>query len=122
MVSEGNLRNSSHVQFLNLSISPMSENVHSASGVRGVGPAESTGKSLTRYWPGGIRPACPLSRGRPWKAREMKFIVQAPRSSAAIHRRYRVDEQLSQHQHAATEAQVAPATILREGLALPVQA
>src|SRR5438128_3747823 len=71
----GSLRSSSQVQFLSLSTSPVIENVQSVSGVRGVGPAERTGKSLTRYWPGGRRPACPLSRGRPWKAREMKVMA-----------------------------------------------
>ena len=38
------------------------ENDQRSSGVRGVGPAESTGKSVVRYWPGGIRDAtsdCP---------------------------------------------------------------
>src|SRR5438132_1590641 len=73
----GSLRNSSQVQFFSLSTSPVIENVQSVSGVRGVGPAERTGKSLTRYWPGGRRPACPWSLGRPWKAREMKVTIEA---------------------------------------------
>src|SRR5258708_26512296 len=76
IVSVGSLRNSSHVQFLSLSTSPVIENVQSVSGVRGVGPAERTGKSLTRYCPGGRRSACPWSRGRPWNAREMKVIIE----------------------------------------------
>src|ERR1700693_3251730 len=81
-VSVGSLRNSSHVQFLSLSTSPVIENVQSVSGVRGVGPAERTGKSLTRYWPGGSRLACPWSRGRPWKAREMKLTFEHLRHTA----------------------------------------
>src|SRR5438445_13333539 len=73
----GSLRNSSQVQFFSLSTSPVIENVQSVSGVRGVGPAERTGKSLTRYWPGGRRPACPWSLGRPRKAREMTVTLEA---------------------------------------------
>src|SRR5207302_331837 len=72
---------SSHVQFLSLSTSPVIEKVQSASCVRGVGPAERTGKSLTRYWPGGRRLACPWSLGRPWKAREMKVMIEASPSN-----------------------------------------
>ena len=40
-------------------------NSQASSGTRGVGPAESTGKSLVRYWPGGSRWL--LSRLRPPK-------------------------------------------------------
>src|SRR5438128_1165216 len=79
----GSLRNSSQVQFFSLSTSPVIENVQSVSGVRGVGPAERTGKSLTRYWPGGRRPACPWSLGRPRKAREMKVTLEAYAQNAA---------------------------------------
>src|SRR5260370_28984943 len=75
IVSVCSLRNSFQVQFLSLSTSPVIENVQSVSGVRGVGPAERTGKSLTRYWPGGRRSASSWSRGRPWKAREMKVMT-----------------------------------------------
>ncbi len=46
--SLGSSRNSSHVQ-LTGSAPPVTVNVHSASGVCGVGPAESTGKSSVRY-------------------------------------------------------------------------
>src|SRR5438270_13333503 len=80
IVSVGSLRNSSHVQFLSLSTSPVIENVQSVTGVRGVGPADNTGKSLTRYWPGGRRPSGAWSRGRPWNAREMKVMIEAPPS------------------------------------------
>src|SRR5207244_12580400 len=41
---------------------PSIVNVHSSSGVCGVGPADKTGKSSVRYWPGGNRP---LSSPRP---------------------------------------------------------
>ena len=45
-------------------------NVHSSSGVCGVGPAESTGKSSVRYCPGGTRSGGPSWR-RPRNPREM---------------------------------------------------
>src|SRR6266851_7013193 len=80
IVSVGSLRNSSHVQFLSLSTSPVIEKVQLVSAVRGVGPADNTGKSLTRYWPGGRRPAGAWPRARPWKAREMKVMNEAPPS------------------------------------------
>src|ERR671927_522280 len=51
--SEGSCLNSSHVHLLGSSTSPTMEKSHSPSGVRGVGPAESTGKPSTRYCPGG---------------------------------------------------------------------
>src|ERR687886_2872355 len=67
--SEGSCLNSSHVHFLGSSISPTMEKSHSSSGVRGVGPAESTGKPSTRYCPGGSavswllrRPLKPLEK------------------------------------------------------------
>src|SRR5437763_16630414 len=41
------------------------------SGVCGVGPAESTGKPRSRYWPGGSRPLVSLGFRRPWNPREM---------------------------------------------------
>src|SRR5918996_1646606 len=51
--SEGKARNSSHDHILGPSTSPSIVKSHSARGVRGVGPAERTGKPSTRYWPGG---------------------------------------------------------------------
>ena len=51
----GSARNSSHVQRTGSPTSPSIENDQRSSGVRGVGPAESTGKSVVRYWPGGMR-------------------------------------------------------------------
>ena len=53
--SLGSARNSSHVQLFGSSPPPSTVNAHSASGVCGVGPAESTGKSSVRYCPGGTR-------------------------------------------------------------------
>src|SRR5438132_13310546 len=75
IVSVGSLRNSSQVHRRGLSISPVIENDQSVSGVLGVGPADSTGKSVTRYCPGGRRPAGASSLGRPRNAREMKLMV-----------------------------------------------
>src|SRR4029077_19159763 len=68
-VSLGNARSSSHVQCFSSSTSPSTENDHCASAVGGVGPAESTGKSRTRYCPGGKRASRDSSRGRPLNAR-----------------------------------------------------
>src|SRR5262249_46156646 len=75
MVSVGSWRNSSQVHRLGASISPVIENVQSVSGVRGVGPADSTGTSPTRYGPGGGRPPAAVSRDRPRKPRERKLMV-----------------------------------------------
>ncbi len=67
--SLGSARNSSHVHSRCSSTSPTTVNVHCSSGVRGVGPAESTGESGVTYWPGGTRSRGPPSR-RPRKPRE----------------------------------------------------
>src|SRR5215213_10265577 len=69
--SEGNARNSSHDQVLGPSTSPSIVRLHSARGVRGVGPAERTGKPSTRYWPGGTRSSPSARLRRPRKPREM---------------------------------------------------
>src|SRR5829696_6217653 len=66
--SEGSARNPSHVHFLGSSSSPTMEKSHSFRRVRGVGPAESTGKPSSRYWPGGSLSSCLLRR--PKKPRE----------------------------------------------------
>src|SRR5688500_17545371 len=69
--SERSPLNSSHVHLLGSSTSPTTEKSHSSRGVRGVGPAERTGKPSTRYWPGGTR-SSPSARLRlPRKPREM---------------------------------------------------
>src|SRR5215208_8333066 len=65
--SEGSPINSSHVHFLGSSTSPTTEKSHSSREVRGVGPAERTGKPSSRYWPGGSLSSCLL---RPKKPRE----------------------------------------------------
>ena len=48
-----------------------------SSGVRGVGPAESTGKSWVTYWPGGTRAGSAPSRARPRKPREMCIVSES---------------------------------------------
>src|SRR5688500_13796829 len=69
--SEGHDKNSSHAHVLGPSTSPSIVKSHSSRGVRGVGPAERTGKPSTRYWPGGILTS-PSARLRlPRKPREM---------------------------------------------------
>ena len=50
--------------------------LHSSSGVCGVGPAERTGKSSVRYWPGGMRPPSSSASRRPWKPRVMKATAE----------------------------------------------
>src|SRR5580700_6050881 len=54
---------------------PSTENVHLASGVCCVGPADRTGKSCVTYWPGGTRPAGSASSWRRWKPREIGLIA-----------------------------------------------
>src|SRR6266567_3343789 len=72
--SVGSLRNSSHVQLLGLSISPSTTKLHSAKGIRGVAPADRTGKSWTTYCPGGTRELLAVSRRLPRNPRDMKDI------------------------------------------------
>src|SRR5215212_5105554 len=64
--SEGSARNSSQDHRLGSSTLPPIERYHSSKGVRGVGPAESTGKPSTRYCPGGggVAPSGGLRRRR----------------------------------------------------------
>src|SRR5215213_10873038 len=68
--SEGSCLNSSHVHLLGSSTSPTSEKSHSSKGVRGVGPAESTGKPSTRYCPGGRWVFCSGCLRRPRNPQE----------------------------------------------------
>src|SRR5438132_889998 len=77
VVSVGRERNSSHVQRFGSSTSPVIENVQSDRGVWGVGPADRTGKPLTRYWPGGRRSPASLSRSRPRNPRLTNDIACA---------------------------------------------
>jgi len=68
-VSAGSWRSSSQVhRAATVPVSSTTVKSHSSGGVNGVGPAASTGKSSTRYWPGGISPA-PSCRPRPWNPR-----------------------------------------------------
>src|SRR5213593_4300833 len=64
-VSAGRAWNSFHVHRLGSSISPSMVKVHWSRLTRGVGPADSTGKSVTTYWPGGTRELDAVSRRRP---------------------------------------------------------
>src|SRR5215217_8128988 len=68
--SEGSSLNSSHTHVFGSSTSPTMEKSHSSSGVRGVGPAESTGNPSTRYCPGGRWVSCACCLRRPRNARE----------------------------------------------------
>src|ERR671927_190229 len=68
--SEGSCLNSSQVHLLGSSISPTTAKSHSSRGVRGVGPAESTGKPSSRYWPGGRLSSPPICLRRPLKPLE----------------------------------------------------
>ncbi|GAA1026961.1 hypothetical protein GCM10009557_06470 [Virgisporangium ochraceum] len=51
-------------------------NSHSLVLTRGVGPADSTGKSCVRYWPGGSRVSADLRR--PENPGETMFTVVVP--------------------------------------------
>src|SRR5450755_4210225 len=68
--STGSLRNASQVQRVGLPTKPSIEKLQRSSGVLGVGPADSTGKSAVKYCPGGIRLASCASRRLPTKPRE----------------------------------------------------
>src|SRR3954468_18359282 len=70
-VSCGSALSSSQVHDFEASTAPWTESDHVSSDVRGVGPAERTGKSSTTYWPGGTRAGSTSGRrGRPWNPRE----------------------------------------------------
>src|SRR5438309_8256237 len=53
-------------------------NDHLSSGVWGVGPAERTGKSVTRYCPGGRRFSTSAGRRRPRNPREIRLAIALP--------------------------------------------
>ena len=61
--SAGSAWNAAQSQVCTSPVSVVMRNSHEPVSTRGVGPADSTGKSVTRYWPGGSfsRP----DRGRP---------------------------------------------------------
>src|SRR6266851_8189709 len=69
-VSAGSAESSFHVHLFGSSISPSMEKVHWSMLTCGVGPADSTGKSATTYWPGGTRELETLSRRLPRNPRE----------------------------------------------------
>src|ERR1700741_2630807 len=73
--SRGSATNSSHVQRSDWPSVLRTVRSHTDSGVRGVGPAESTGKSRVSYWPGGRRAAAPSGWRRPRNPREMGLIT-----------------------------------------------
>src|SRR5207237_6184192 len=70
---EGSSRNCVQVQVTGWRTNPSIVKLHCSVRIRGVGPAESTGKLLTRYWPGGTRPARSGWRRLPVKPRETSF-------------------------------------------------
>src|SRR5262249_21379316 len=77
-VSLGSARNSSQLHRFGWSTSPVIERLHWESAVRGVGPADRTGKSLTRYWPGGSRAPSSSSRRRPLNPRVTNDMDSPP--------------------------------------------
>src|SRR5215204_546658 len=79
--SEGSSLNSSHAHLFSSSTSPTMEKSHSSSGVRGVGPAESTGNPSTRYCPGGRWVSCSCCLRRPRKPREKNPSLMSYTSS-----------------------------------------
>ena len=90
--SLGSAWSSSHVQLIG-SAAPRISNVHSSSGVCGVGPAESTGKSSVRYCPGGTRSGGPDWR-RPTASRPGSTSPRLPGALGrpdAAHAARRVD-------------------------------
>src|SRR5678815_5713576 len=66
----GSLRKSCQVHETFSLTRPSMLNVHLSRGVWGVGPAERTGKSFVRYWPGGMRSFFSPPRRLPTKPRE----------------------------------------------------
>src|SRR5579859_472908 len=70
--------NSGQVQDFSTSPSLVIENDQRSSRVRGVGPADSTGKSSVRYCPGGTRPSTPADDGRRRRKPRDIGLVTAP--------------------------------------------
>jgi hypothetical protein len=75
VVWRGSAMNSSQVQRALLPSAPRRVKSQALSGVRGVGPAERTGKSRVSYWPGGSRPAVSADCRLPRNPREINDIV-----------------------------------------------
>src|SRR5215204_3932233 len=86
--SEGKARNSSHDHVFVPSTSPSIVKSHSSRGVRGVGPAERTGKPSTRYWPGGTRTSPSARLRRPRKPREMNPLLTNVPPAVVLRREY----------------------------------
>src|SRR5688572_33510933 len=76
--SRGSALNSSHVHRTVRPPGPWRVKSHVWIETRGVGPAESTGKSRVSYWPGGSRSAVAPDRGRPRNPRENGDVVMEP--------------------------------------------
>src|SRR6266851_8434811 len=74
-VSVASFLNASQLQLTGDFTSPSMVNDHWSSGVWGVGPAESTGKSVTRYCPGGRRSSTSAGRRRPRNPRDIKPAI-----------------------------------------------
>src|SRR3954452_8261573 len=72
-VSERSAMNSAHGHDTGWSTAPLIKKLHSSSGVCGVGPADSTGKSRTTCCPGGTRAESTSAR-RPRKPGEIGDI------------------------------------------------
>src|SRR5215831_16045610 len=86
MVSAGNSRNDFQFHRRKTSVPSSIVNSHLSRGTRGVGPADRTGKSVVRYWPGSSFASDALRR--PEKPREMvpmqtDSFVQRSRSDFA---------------------------------------
>src|SRR5438270_6669180 len=77
---DGRARNCVQVQVTGWRTNPSIVKLHCSVRIRGVGPAESTGKLLTRYWPGGTRSARSGWGRLPVKPRETNFSA-IPRCS-----------------------------------------
>lgn len=76
--SRGRARNSLQVHRRARSTLPSIERFQRSSGVRGVGPADSTGKPLSTYCPGGTRPVNSPCGRRPRNPRETnRSVIQA---------------------------------------------
>src|ERR1700680_3468390 len=75
IVSRGNATNSSHVQRAVCPLALCSIKLQAVREMRGVGPAERTGKSRVSYWPGGSRLAVSADCRRPRKPRETGGMV-----------------------------------------------
>src|SRR5918999_5601009 len=82
--SAGRAVNSSQLQPRGLSTWPRISKRHSSRPMRGVGPADRTGKSRVMYWPGGTRSLGASASSRRRNPREMKVIGAASAEGKAI--------------------------------------